>query len=142
MVILHLHLRLAAQYFPARGPQATIDTLSITRPRQVCSLMLTGRNQVLSRVTCSLRVPRSPAHISECQISFGLLVATNTANIVAVLRILSAIASSAFDTDSCCFASSWRRVLTLWSWSTSFRMASKIIESIALLLESLRAGGL
>jgi len=59
------------------------------------------------------------------QISLGVLVATSTANRVAVLRTLPAIFMRAPDTGGCCSASPSRRVLTLWSWSTSFRIASK-----------------
>jgi hypothetical protein len=49
------------------------------------------------------------------QIGLGLLVATSTANIVAVPRTLPAIVMSASDTGGCCPASPSRRVLTLWS---------------------------
>src|SRR5438874_11484407 len=76
------------------------------------------------------------------QMSLGLLIVTSTASIVALLRILPAIVTSASDTGSCWPASPSRRVLTLWSWSTSSRIASKIIGTIALSTESLRVGGL
>jgi len=49
------------------------------------------------------------------QIGFGSLVATSTANRVAVLRTLPAIVISDSVIGACCSASPSRRVLTLWS---------------------------
>src|ERR1700683_4099543 len=62
---------------------------------------------------------------AELRIGLGVLVATSTANMVAVPRTLPAMVMGASDTGGCCSASPSRRVLTLWSWSTSFRIASK-----------------
>jgi hypothetical protein len=50
---------------------------------------------------------------SRFQIGLGVLLATSTANIVAVLRTLPAIVTSASDTGGCCSASPSRRLLTL-----------------------------
>ena len=87
-------------------------------------------------------MPSTVAQLKGCtQINLGLLVATSTANIVAVLRTLPAIVVSASDTGGCFSASPSRRVLTLWSWSTSFRIASKTIGHTAFSWESLRGGG-
>ena len=124
-------------------PTQGFDTLSATRPREVCSQLLTVGYPFGTRLASHEGTPPFFLQTFCCaQISLGLLVATNTANIVAVLRILPAIVVSAFDTGSCCSASPSRRVLTLWSWSTSFRIASKTMGYTALSPESLRGGGL
>ncbi len=59
------------------------------------------------------------------QIGFGPLVATSTANTVAVLRTFPAIVRSASAMGVCCSASPSSRVLTLWSWSTSRKISAK-----------------
>ena len=64
------------------------------------------------------------------QIRFGPLVAITTANIVAVLRTLPAMLISASDTSGCCSARLSSRVPTLWSCSTSCRIASKGMNTL------------
>jgi hypothetical protein len=59
------------------------------------------------------------------QIGFGPFARTSTANTVAVLRTLPAIVRSASDKGVCCSANPSSRVLTLWSWSTSRKIAAK-----------------
>src|ERR1700683_2274265 len=61
------------------------------------------------------------------QIRLGFLVATSPASIVAGPRAFPAIVMSASDTGGCCSASPSRRVLTLWSWSPSSRIASQLL---------------
>jgi hypothetical protein len=60
---------------------------------------------------------------SYTQIGLGALATTNTANTVAVL--FPAIVVRASDIGGCCSVSRSSRVLTLLSWSTSRRTASK-----------------
>ena len=72
------------------------------------------RPSALKHASRSLLQLSCSGHTLCCnQIDFGLLVATSTANIVAVLRTLPAIVMSAFATGGCCSASPSRRVLTL-----------------------------
>lgn len=63
--------------------------------------------------------PANTVHIGRV-----IFVATSTPKIVAVFRTLPEIVMSASDTGGCCSASITRRSLTLWSCSTSRRMAS------------------
>jgi len=57
------------------------------------------------------------------QIGLGPLVATSTSNKVAALRTVPAIVMRGSDMSGCCSASALRRVLTLWSWLTSRKIA-------------------
>ena len=61
----------------------------------------------------------------EFQIGFEPCVATSTAKTVAALRTLPATGMRASETAGCCSASPLKRVLTVWSFSTSFSIASK-----------------